>query len=210
MDANQERVSNPYGMDEDCQNCPALCETRTQVVHGYGDVAADFVFVGEAPNDGADRTGHPFTGDAAGERMQAILGTLGFSNSPPDSEQPDLDNVYLTNLTRCRDPDRRPSDDEVRNCEGFLTAEIRMINPEIIVPVGQRPLEALAVEYTTTSPEEFDIEADHATTIRGRGFELLPTVAPADLTDEQRATFEKAVSELLGRDYRQTKGRRSR
>jgi len=210
MDANQERISNPYGMDEDCRNCPALCETRRQVVHGYGDVGADFVFVGEAPGEGADRTGHPFTGDEAGETLQDILGALGFSESPPESTEPELDNVYLTYLTRCRDPDRPPTDEEVRNCEGFLTAEIRMINPEIIVPVGQRALETLAVEYTTTSPDEFEIEADHATTVRGRGFELVPMVAPEHLSPDQRTAFEKAVSELLGRDYRQTKGRRSR
>lgn len=210
MDANQEQIANPYGMDEDCRNCDALCETRTQVVHGYGDVGADFVFVGEVPGEGADRTGHPFTGDETGETLQDILRVLGFSNSPPDSAKPDLDNVYLTYLTRCRHPDRSPTDDEVRNCEGFLTAEIRMINPEIIVPVGQRPLEALAFEYTTTSPDQFDIERDHATTVRGRGFELVPLLPPADLTAEQRTEFEQTLSELMGRDYRQTKGRRSR
>ena len=210
MDANQEQVANPYGMDEDCRNCDALCETRAQVVHGYGDVGADFMCIGEAPGEGADRTGHPFTGDPAGERLQDILGALGFASSPPDSTAPELDNVYLTYLTRCRHPDRGPSDDEVLNCEGFLTAEVRMINPEIIVPVGQRPLEALAFEYTTTSPEEFDVERDHATTVRGRGFELVPMVAPDELSAEQRTAFEKQLSDLLGRDYRQTKGRRSR
>ena len=47
-------------MDEECRNCPALCETRTQVVHGYGDVAADFLFVGERPTASADELGVPF------------------------------------------------------------------------------------------------------------------------------------------------------
>jgi len=210
MDANQERVANPYGMDEECENCDVLCDTRSQVVHGYGDVDADFMFIGEAPSEGADRTGHPFTGDEGGELLQDVLGALGFASSPPDSSTPELDNVYLTYVTRCRHPDRGPNDEEVRNCEGFLTAEIRMINPEIIVPVGQRPLEALAFEYTTTSPEEFDVERDHATTVRGRGFELVPMVPPEDLSTEQRTAFEKQLSDLLGRDYRQTKGRRSR
>lgn len=210
MDANQEQAANPYGMDEDCRNCSALCETRKQVVHGYGDVGADFVFVGEAPTAGADRTGHPFTGDEAGEALQSLLGTLGFAESESDTTEPELDNAYLTYLTRCRHPERGPTDDEVWNCDGFLTAEIRMLNPEILVPVGQRALETLSVEYTTTSAEELDVEEAHATTIRGRGFELVPMVEPAAQTDDQREAFERQLSQLLGRDYRQTKGRRER
>jgi uracil-DNA glycosylase family 4 len=210
MDANQESIANPFGMDEACRNCPDLCETRSELVHGYGDVGADFIVIGEAPSDGPDRTGRPFTGDSAGEQLQEILRSLGFVDSAADSDELDVTNVYLTYLTRCRHPDRQPTDEEVHNCEGFITAEVRMINPEIIVPIGQRVLEALALEYTTTAPEEFDIERDHATTIRGRGFELVPMLPVETQSDEQRAAFREHVSELLGRDYRQTKGRRER
>lgn len=57
-------------MDTDCTNCSGLCETREQVVHGYGDVGAEFLFVGEAPTAAAERTGVPFTGDEAGRRRR--------------------------------------------------------------------------------------------------------------------------------------------
>lgn len=209
MDANQLSASNPFGMDENCQNCPELCETREQIAHGYGDVGAEFLFVGERPSLGADRTGIPFFGDERGEAFQEILRALDFATQEPD-EEPELENAFLTLLTRCRHPDRSPSDEEIRNCEPYLNAEIRMINPEIIVPVGERALEEIATEYTTTPAEEFDIEDDHATEIRGRGFELVPMIDPADQTDEQREAFLQAFSDLFGRDYRQTKGRRSR
>ncbi len=43
---------------------PALCETRTQVVHGYGDVGADFLFVGERPSAAADDVGVPLVANA--------------------------------------------------------------------------------------------------------------------------------------------------
>jgi uracil-DNA glycosylase len=86
-----------------------------------------------------------------------------------------------------------------------------MINPEIIVPIGQRPLEALALEYTTRSPDSFDVTAEHATTIRGRGFELVPMIPPADQTDAQTTAFVDHVRDaVFSRDYRQTKGRRGR
>nr|WP_092893021.1 uracil-DNA glycosylase [Halopelagius inordinatus] len=198
-------------MDEGCTNCPELCETRTSIAHGYGDVGAEFLFVAEQPSEGADRTGVPFTGDAEGEKLQAVLGELGFSRSPPDSERPDLQNVFLTYLTRCRNPDRPPTDEEVLTCEPYLNAEIRMINPEIIVPVGQRALEALAIDYTTRRPDSFDVDEEHATTIRGRGFELVPMVELDRQTDEQSEAFvDHLLESVFARDYRQTKGRRGR
>jgi uracil-DNA glycosylase family 4 len=209
MDADQRTRKNPFNMDEECQNC-ALCERRERVVHGYGDVGADFLFVGEAPSAGAEATGVPFTGDERGERLQSVLGRLGLSNSLPASGRPELDNAYLTYLTRCRHPDRSPTDEEVVTCEPYLNAEIRTINPEILVPVGERALAEVAAEYTTTPAAELDPREHHAESVRGRGFELFPMLDPADLTDAEADAFVDAFESLMDRDYRQTKGRRSR
>ncbi|WP_089882157.1 uracil-DNA glycosylase [Halogeometricum limi] len=198
-------------MDPDCENCPGLCDVRENVVHGYGDVGGEFVFVAERPSSGADENGIPFTGDEEGERLQRILGDLGFSRSDPDSDEPDLQNVFLTYLTRCRHPERRPTDEEILTCEPYLNAEIRMINPEIIVPIGQRTLEALAIDYTTRAPDSFDVTEEHATTIRGRGFELVPMLELDEQTDDDTEAFVEHLREsVFGRDYRQTKGRRGR
>ncbi|WP_331233644.1 uracil-DNA glycosylase [Natronorarus salvus] len=209
MDPAQEEQRNPYGMDESCTNCPGLVEPRTQVVHGYGDASAEFLFVGERPSSGADESGIPFYGGDGDEAFQEVLRALGFAHQEP-GEEPDLENVYLTNLTRCRDPERRPTDEEIYTCEPFLNAEIRMINPEILVPVGDRALVELAEEYTTTPASEIDLATDHATEIRGRGFELVPMIHPAEASEAETETFLEAFSVLLGRDYRQTKGRRGR
>ncbi|WP_253739169.1 uracil-DNA glycosylase [Halohasta salina] len=210
MDANQTEFENPFGMDEQCTNCD-LCEHRTNVVHGYGDVGGEFLFLAERPHEGADRTGVPFTGDEHGRLLQSILGELGFVRSEPDAAEPDIQNAFCTYLTRCRHPDREPTDREVDTCEPYLNAEIRMINPQIIVPIGQRVLESLAMEYTTRKPESFDIDAEHATTIRGRGFELVPMLELNRQTDADSEAFVDHVKEnVFSRDYRQTKGRQSR
>lgn len=210
MDPQQDQLSNPFGMDPGCTNCPELCSSRSTVVHGYGDVTAEFLFVGEAPTAGADATGHPFTGDEAGETVLSILRRLGLCSSPADSNEPDLVNVYLTNLTRCYHPDRGPTDEELRNCDPFLNSEIRMINPEILVPVGQRALSTLGVEYTTTPAEDLSMADHHATSIRGRGFELVPLADPETIDDAEIQAFVEHFSELMASDYRQTKGRRER
>lgn len=206
MDPNQRELANPYGMDEHCEHCEELCASRTQVVHGYGDVTADFMFVGEAPSDAADRSGVPF---ADVDRFYDLLHRLGFCPKP-DATTPDIDGAFLTHLTRCRHPERPPTDDEVFNCDGFLTAEIRSINPEILIPVGQRALRELGVEYTTTPADELSIDEHHATRIRGRGFELLPMIDPVEMTDDDEAVLLETFEALLDSDYRQTKGRRNR
>jgi len=208
MDANQESKSNPFGMDEQCQNCPALCETRDTIAHGYGDVGAEFIVLGNAPNEGADQSGIPFTGERERELLD-IFAAVDMVEDP-DAERPELKNAFLTYVTRCRHPDREATEDEVISCEPYLNSEIRMINPEILLPVGQRALEELAFEYTTLSEDDLDIKNRHATTIRGRGFEILPMLPPAEQTDEQREAFLDHFSDVLGQDYRQTKGRRSR
>lgn len=193
-------------MDEACPNCPALAETRENVVHGYGDVGADFVFVGEMPDEEADETGIPFAGQ---EPLFDVLSELGLVNGETE-EGPAVDNAYLTYLTRCRHPDRGPADEEIATCEPFLNADVRMINPEILVPIGARALKELAAEYTTRPADELDIVEDHASTIRGRGFELVPMIDPDEMSDEQAATFLDRFAALMDSDYRQTKGRRER
>jgi len=218
MDARQDETANPFGMDEDCTNCPKLVETRSQIVHGYGDVGADFVVIGDQPSAAADETGVPFAGDQS--LVWEILDRVGLVESEtrlpgasrngerdPGVAEPVPDDVYLTYVTRCHHPDRAATDEEVTACEAYRSSELRMINPEIIVPVGQRAIEALAFQYTTKSEDDLDVADCHATTIRGRGFELVPMADPDDQSPEETETFVEHFADLLGTDYRQTKGR---
>ncbi|WP_435358257.1 uracil-DNA glycosylase family protein [Haloarchaeobius sp. DFWS5] len=206
MDANQDGLSNPYGMDEDCTNCD-LCTARERVVHGYGDVGADFLFVGESLSASDEAAGVPLATDPTFRRILERL-MLCASQSPAD--QPELANSFCTVLTRCRHPDRDATDEEVATCEPYLNAEVRMINPEILIPVGERALAELGEEYTTKPASELDVQEHHGETIRGRGFELVPMIAPENQTDEDTQTFVEQFASLMARDYRQTKGRRSR
>jgi uracil-DNA glycosylase family 4 len=210
MDAEQDTRRNPYGMDEDCRNCPGLCDVRERVVHGYGDVGADFVFVGESPSAASEAAGVPFVGDDAGERFQYLLGSVGLNYSLPSSTDPELENAYVTYLARCRHPDRPASDEEVRTCEPYLNADVRMINPEVLVPVGQRALTELGAEYTTEPAAGLNVKELHGSTVRGRGFELAPMIHPREQTDDQTEAWIEFFLDLQETDYRQTKGRRGR
>ncbi len=204
-------MSNPYGMDPDCTRCPALVDAREHIVHGYGDVGADFLFVAERPAASADRTGVPVreAGDAGG--LTGFLRTCGFVTDEGDEAgDPVLENAFVTHLTRCRHPDRGPTREEIEACDAFLTAELRTINPEILVPLGERVLSELAQEFTTSLSDPWELEDVHATELRGRGFELIPLETLPEMDADQ---FEAAIDRFertRDRDYRQTKGRRKR
>ena len=205
MSFEQDEQRNPFGMDEDCTACPELVECREAIVHGYGDVTADFLVIVEAPTGAADNAGRPTVDDP----VVQVLDRVGLVSHEHGSELK-LANTYVTHLTRCRHSDRPPLEEELENCSAFLSAEIRMINPEILIPVGTRVLQTLAIDYTTKSPDELAAEDLHGEAVRGRGFELVPMDDRDQLDKDRMDSFVSGFEDVLGRDYRQTKGRRAR
>ncbi len=110
----------------DCQRCP-LCQTRSHLVFGVGSARARVMFVGEAPGADEDAQGEPFVG-RAGARLNLWLQTLGWARSE----------VYIANILKCRPPDNRdPQPLEVARCTPFLQAQIRAIQPAVIVALGR-------------------------------------------------------------------------
>jgi uracil-DNA glycosylase family 4 len=57
-----------------CRAC-ALCQERRQAVLGVGDVAADWLFIGEGPGAEEDARGEPFVGPA-GKLLDAMLAAI--------------------------------------------------------------------------------------------------------------------------------------
>lgn len=102
-------------------------------VPGFGDPEARLLIVGLAPGlRGANRTGRPFTGDAAGEWLFRALHETGLSISARSLHRRDglrLRHVYLTNAVKCAPPGNRPLGDEFRACrEKWLDAEWRALD----------------------------------------------------------------------------------
>ncbi|MFO7264504.1 MAG: uracil-DNA glycosylase family protein, partial [Bacillota bacterium] len=82
-------------------------------VNGFGDPDARLVIVGLAPGaHGANRTGRPFTGDAAGDWLYRALYEVGMASQPQAVSADDglmLSDVFITNAVRCVPPDNKPS-----------------------------------------------------------------------------------------------------
>ena len=115
-----------------CQRC-ILRSTCRQVVFGDGSLAARIMFVGEGPGKDEDEQGVPFVG-RAGQLLDKILAAAEF-NRPE---------VYITNVVKCRPPGNRlPNPDEVKACRPYLEAQIRLINPRLIVCLGSAATQAI-------------------------------------------------------------------
>ena len=86
------------------------------------------MIVGLAPGaHGANRTGRPFTGDAAGEVLYGALYEHGFCNMPTVLDRKDglkLKNAYITNAVKCVPPGNRPTGSEKQACLDWFHAEV--------------------------------------------------------------------------------------
>ena len=95
---------------------------------GFGDPSGSVLIVGLAPGaHGANRTGRPFTGDAAGDLLYKAIFQAGFSNKNVSKDRFDgleLKDVFLTHVVRCVTPEDKPDRDELSACLDYLKKEL--------------------------------------------------------------------------------------
>ena len=111
----------------ECRAC-GLCETRHNVVFGVGNPQAEILFIGEGPGENEDLQGEPFVG-RAGKLLDRMLEAVGLSRKH---------NIYIANMVKCRPPQNRdPLPEEQQACAHWLSEQIRLINPKIVVCLGR-------------------------------------------------------------------------
>ncbi len=109
-----------------CTKC-ALHESRKKSVPGDGPANAEIMFIGEGPGFHENEQGHPFVG-AAGKFLDQLLAQAGVTRA----------DVFIANVVKCRPPGNRdPLPDELEACDVHLEAQIKTINPSIIVTLGR-------------------------------------------------------------------------
>ena len=140
---------------ESCTRCE-LSETRTNVVFGDGSPDATIVFVGEGPGEVEDNTGRPFVGPA-GQKLDEVLASVDIAR----------ESVFITNIVKCRPPGNRvPTKPEMEVCFPYLEAQIALIQPALIVTLGNTSMQWLL-------PEAPGITKSHGTFYTWRGRILL-------------------------------------
>src|SRR6187402_1192900 len=146
-----------------CVACE-LGRKHTRRSFGRGGLAAQVLVLGEGPGADDEATGLPLAGPA-GQLLDKMLAAI--SLSPDDA--------YIANVIKCRTPlNRMPTVGEREACSGFWRAQVRLVQPKLIITLGtvasqtvletDRPISALRGEW-----HEFE------------GIPVLPTFHPAYL-----------------------------
>lgn len=113
-----------------CTKC-ALCRYRTNAVPGEGNPKSEILFIGEGPGQNEDKLGRPFVGEA-GKFLEEMLASIKLKR----------EDVYITNVVKCRPPNNRdPLDEEVQVCTtNYLFDQLKLIKPKLIVTLGRHSM----------------------------------------------------------------------
>ena len=154
------------------------------LVFGDGNPAARVLILGEAPGRDEDMAGRPFVG-AAGQLLDRMFAAIGLSRSNPDTQAA----LYITNVMPWRPPGNRdPEPGEIAMMVPFVERHIALVDPDVIVVMGNTPLAALTGQR--------GILKARGTWAAAMGKPLLPMTHPAYLLRNPAAKRE-AWADLL-------------
>jgi DNA polymerase len=144
------------------------------------------MFIGEAPGYSEDTKRKPFIGEA-GKFLDTLL----------EEADPSREKVFITNVVKCRPPNNRePSTEEVDKCTPYLDRQIRVIEPKVIVTLGNHS--------TAYIFSKVGLPSDGITQVHGKFFKasisktrttIFPTFHPAS------ALYYPKYRQLLLQDF---------
>ncbi len=118
----------------ECKRCQ-LHENATNKVIMRGSERPKVVFIGEAPGKNEDEAGIPFCGRAG----KVLDGLINYMNL-------DENEYAIINTVKCRPPNnRKPTQKELKTCIPFLLAQIEILNPNVIILLGNTAEQAFSV-----------------------------------------------------------------
>jgi len=151
------------------------------LVFGRGAVGAKVVVVSEMLDSHGEKEAKPLGGPHA-KMLNSLLKLAGISPSK----------VYVTNVVKYRpDPEHLPGPKEIKSHATFLKEEIRTVNPEIVVTLGNLALNGVGLRIP--------VENVHGRTFPLGAYRLLPTFHP------ERAAKVPATKALLEQDFAKLK-----
>tara|TARA_B100000530_G_scaffold320961_1_gene254725 strand:- start:42 stop:620 length:579 start_codon:yes stop_codon:yes gene_type:complete len=116
----------------ECVKC-SLSSTRKNVVFGRGNPNAKLFVIGEGPGQQEDEQGLAFIG-RAGKMLDNVFSSVGIDTNK---------DCYISNIVKCRPPNnRKPLSKEISECTPWLTEQIAMIKPKIIVLAGSTAVQS--------------------------------------------------------------------
>ncbi len=152
---------------------------QSNLVFGEGNPDCEAMFVGEAPGMNEDRLRRPFVG-RGGQLLDEMMKSIGWRRG----------DVYITNIVKRRPPENRdPLPKEIEAYKPYLTRQIEIIKPKIIITLGR-----FAMNYFLP---EAKIMRDHGNIFKSENYLIFPVLHPAAaLRSPQKMMF------LLKEDFK--------
>jgi len=120
----------------ECHLCN-LSKSRNKVVFGEGSLDADIMFVGDVPGASEDSSGHLFqgrSGDILTNMIEKVLETK-------------REETYMTNIVKCKPlGDQNVNAAQIHTCSPYLTKQIELIKPKVIIALGKEAYKQLTDE----------------------------------------------------------------
>jgi DNA polymerase len=174
-----------------CQGCP-LYKLGTQTVFGEGLKQSRVMMIGEQPGDQEDKAGKPFIGPA-GQVLDDALAEVGI----------DRREVYVTNSVKhfkweprgARRIHAKPGAREIQACKPWLTAELQVVKPQMVVCLGATAAQALM-------GKEFRITKSRGEIFRDTPYApwLMATAHPSSIlrvpAEDREAAYRAFVEDL--------------
>lgn len=151
-----------------------------KLIFGSGSVAAKIVFVGEMPGKEEDENGSPITGQKA-KLLNQLLKTAGINKNK----------VYFTNVVKYFPAQKNPTPKEIKSYVPFLKEELKTINPELVVTLGNVALNGIGLRQP--------LDNIHGRTFNFGSYELFPTFHP------EHALKDPQIKTLLELDFTKLK-----
>jgi uracil-DNA glycosylase len=145
---------------------------KTNLVFGEGNPHGDVLFIGEAPGAVEDEQVRPFVG-RSGQLLRKNIRELGWEEN----------DVYITNIVKRRPPENRdPLPEEITAYKPYLTRQIEIISPKIIVPLGRFSMNYFLPEAKITRDQgklfEVKVKGNHLRQGSGQASEKTWFVVP--------------------------------
>lgn len=119
--------------NSNCNLCNLCKGVNTICLWGEGPAPCDTMIIGRDPGEQDDKEGRPFTGKI-GQLLNELLQVAGIKR----------ENVYVSNVCKCKPPENRPyTSEELNACRVYLDQEIAAVQPKVIITLGGDALEAI-------------------------------------------------------------------
>lgn len=167
---------------------------------GVGNPKAKIMFIQDCPNDLDDKKGQPFSGKICNQIKKAM-----------QNRDINLDDVYFTSLVKCVAPNEEPKPVHIEACSELLAAELEVVDPDIIVPMGKQSLKFCVGRNTLLKMRGNAQEAE----IAGRTRIILPMMHPRSVEikpaykdyilkdmDTLKELYDNGMTEVSGVNYK--------